>query len=214
MQLRGAYVNTLLVAFAAGGIGVLVAGIVVYIRIRSAWWGGKAMDVLTWLPWAMPGMVMALGFLWAAILMPPWINIYGTLQLLIIAFVASSLPVGARVMFGIVSQIGPELEEAARVCGSTWAQALYDVVFKMVRLGAIGAWVVIAYGIVGNLTLPVLLSAPGTELLSVQLLQIYSNGKTSEAAVIAVIVLLTMGALLLIVGVVNRMLRSRMAAAQ
>ena len=158
-------------------------------------------------------MVMALGFLWAAILMPPWINIYGTVELLVIAFVASSLPVGARVMSGVVAQIGPELEEAARICGATWAQALYDVVFKMVRIGAIGAWVIIAYGIVGNLTLPVLLSAPGTELLSVELLQIYSNGSTAEAAVLAVVVLLTMGALLLLVGAINRILRARAAAA-
>jgi iron(III) transport system permease protein len=209
--IRAAYVNTLLVAFAAGGIGVFVAGIVVYIRLRSSWWGGKAMDFLTWLPWAMPGMVMALGFLWAAILMPGWLNVYGTLELLIIAFVVTSLPVGARVMSGIIGQIGPELEEAARICGANWAQALYDVVFKLVRLGAIGAWVIIAYGIVGNLTLPVLLSAPGTELLSVQLLQIYSDGNTSEAAVLAVIVLLTMAALLLLVGIVNRILRLRMA---
>jgi hypothetical protein len=48
-------------------------------------------------------------------------------------------------------------------------------------------------------------------LLSVQLLQIYSDGNTSEAAVLAVIVLLTMAALLLLVGIVNRILRLRMA---
>jgi iron(III) transport system permease protein len=207
-DVRVAYVNTILVAFAAGALAVAVAGIISYIRVRSSWWGGKAMDFLTWLPWAMPGMVMALGFFWAAIFMPSWINLYGTLTLLVIAFVASALPVGARVMFGIIAQIGPELEEAARVCGANWARALYDVIFKMVRTGALGAWVIIAYGIVGNLTLPVLLSAPGTQLLSVQLLQIYSDGSTSQAAVLAVIILLTMAALLLLVNLINRVFRT------
>lgn len=210
-RIWNAYGETLLVAFAAGGIAVLVAGIISYIRIRSSWWGGKAMDALTWIPWATPGLVLGLGFLWAAILMPPAINIYGTLQLLVIAFVVTSLPVGARVMYGSISQISPQLEEAARICGASPARALYDVVFKMVRIGAVGAWAVIAYAIVGNLTLPVLLSAPGTELLSVQVLQIYSRGSTAQAAVVAIIILVTMGVLFALATLINRAMRARMA---
>lgn len=206
-----AYMQTLLVASTAGGAAVVIAGIVVYIRVRFAWWGGKVMDTLTWLPWAMPGMVLALAFLWAAILLPPAINIYGTVELLIIAFVVSSLPVGARVMSGTISQIGAPLEEAARVCGAAPARAVFDVVVPMVRVSAVAAWVVIAYGIVGNLTLPVLLSAPGTELLSFQLLQIYSSGSSSQAAVLAIVILATMAAIMLLGAVANRFLRTRSA---
>ena len=52
------------------------------------------------------GLGAGAGFLWASILMPAAINIYGTLQLLIVAFVVSSLPVGARVMFGNIARSG------------------------------------------------------------------------------------------------------------
>jgi iron(III) transport system permease protein len=204
-----AYGLTIAIAFASGGIAVIVAGIVAYIRVRSSWWGGKAMDALTWIPWAMPGLVLALAFLWASILMPAAINIYGTVQLLIVAFVVSSLPVGVRVMFGNIAQIGPQLEEAARVSGATSARAVRDIVVPMLGLGALGAWVIIAYGIIGNLTLPVLLSAPGTELLSVQLLEIYSYGHTSQAAALAIIILLTMAALMILLGTINRARRAR-----
>lgn len=212
-SLWNAYFETLLVAFGAGGIAVLVSGIVAYIRIRSRWWGGNVMEALTWIPWATPGLVLGLGFLWAAILMPSAINIYGTLQLLIIAFVVMSLPVGVRVMYGSINQIGPQLEEAARICGAGPARARYDVIVRMVRVGALAAWAVIAYAIVGNLTLPVLLSAPGTELLSVQLLQIYSRGSTAQAAVLAIIILVTMGVLLVLVTAANRLLRARRLSA-
>ena len=204
-----AYGATIVVAFASGGIAVIVAGIIAYIRVRSSWWGGKAMDALSWIPWAMPGLVLALAFLWASILMPTAINIYGTLQLLIVAFVVSSLPVGVRVMFGNMIQIGPQLEEAARVSGATSARAVRDIVVPMLGLGALGAWVIIAYGIIGNLTLPVLLSAPGTELLSVQLLEIYSYGHTSQAAALAIIILLTMAALMIVLATINRARRAR-----
>jgi ABC-type Fe3+ transport system permease subunit len=78
----------------------------------------------------------------------------------------------------------------------------------MVRVGAVAAWAVIAYAVIGNLTLPVLLSAPGTELLSVQLLQIYSRGSTAQAAALAIIILITMGMLLLLATLLNRLLRS------
>ncbi|HEV8019890.1 MAG TPA: iron ABC transporter permease [Candidatus Lustribacter sp.] len=203
-----AYVATLVVAFASGGIGVVVAGFVAYIRVRSSWWGGKVMDALTWIPWAMPGLVLALAFLWAAILMPSAINIYGTVQLLIVAFVVSSLPVGVRVMFGNIVQISPQLEEAARVSGASSGRAVREIVVPMLGLGALGAWVIIAYGIIGNLTLPVLLSAPGTELLSTQLLQIYSQGQTSQAAALAIVMLLTMAAVLAAAAIVRNAWRS------
>lgn len=208
-ELWRAYGATIVVAFASGGLAVIVAGIVAYIRVRSSWWGGRAMDALTWIPWAMPGLVLALAFLWASILMPAAINIYGTLQLLIIAFTVSSLPVGVRVMFGNIAQIGPQLEEAARVSGATAARAVRDIVIPMLGLGALGAWVIIAYGIIGNLTLPVLLSAPGTELLSVQLLEIYSYGHTSQAAALAIVILFTMAALMAVVGTIDRARRAR-----
>ena len=206
-----AYAQTLVVAFVAGGCAVVTAGLVAYIRVRFAWWGGKVMESLTWLPWAMPGMVLALAFLWAAILLPPIVNIYGTVELLLIAFVVSSLPVGVRVMFGTISQIGAPLEEAARVCGASPARAVFDVIVPIVRVSAVAAWVVIAYGIVGNLTLPVLLSAPGTELLSFQLLQIYSSGSSSQAAVLAIVILVTMAAIMVLGVAANRLLRARSA---
>ncbi len=79
----------------------------------------------------------------------------------------------------------------------------------MLGLGALGAWVIIAYGIIGNLTLPVLLSAPGTELLSVQLLEIYSDGHTSQAAALAIVILLTMAALMIVLWTINRARRAR-----
>ena len=45
---------------------------------------------MAWGPWAVPGLVMALGFLWAFV----WLPIYGTLWLLVLVFVARGLPVG------------------------------------------------------------------------------------------------------------------------
>jgi iron(III) transport system permease protein len=94
-------------------------------------------------------------------------------------------------MSGTVTQLGPELEEAARISGATWGRAFYDVVFKLVRIGGAAALLMIAYGIIGNLTLPILLSAPGTQLLSVELLRVWSTGNSGHTAVVGVIMLVT-----------------------
>lgn len=194
--IRRSFRNTMVIAFVAGGMCVAIAGLIGYIRARTRWWGGKALDLLSWLPWTLPGLVLSLGFLWAAIFMPTSINLYGTTTLLMIAFVVNGLPLGARIMSGTIVQISPELEEAARTSGATWGQSFRHVTLRLVRVGFVAGWVVIAYGVIGNLSLPALLSAPGTEVLSVALLRLWSEGgSTSAVSVVAVIVLISVLAL-------------------
>ena len=66
-------------------------------------------------------MVFAAGYIFAynlPVLSRLGINLYQTTTLLIIAYVASSLPTNARVLVGAVSQLQPSLKDAARTHGA------------------------------------------------------------------------------------------------
>ncbi len=66
--------DTLLVGVAAATIGMIASALISYVVTRTTWPGRKVLDMVAWAPWAVPGLVMALGFLWAFV----WLPIYGS----------------------------------------------------------------------------------------------------------------------------------------
>ena len=64
-----AFGNTMLLGVVGATVTMALGGIVAYVTTRTAWRGRRLIDILAWLPWMMPGMVLGLGFLWAAL--PP-----------------------------------------------------------------------------------------------------------------------------------------------
>ena len=91
-------INTFIVCGLAAAITVLLSTMVAYINTRTLFVGRRALDVISWLPWAIPGIVAGLGMLWAYITLP--FPLYGTLLLLVIVLVTTGLPLGVRLMSG------------------------------------------------------------------------------------------------------------------
>ena len=66
------------------------------------------------LPVAVPGLVYGIGLIWTWLPTP----VYGTVWILLIAYVAKFLPYGVVVSRTGLLQMHPELEESARVHGA------------------------------------------------------------------------------------------------
>ena len=113
-------VDTLIVGVTAATLGVIVSIFISYVVTRTAWRGRKALDMMAWAPWAVPGLVMSLGFLWAFV----WLPIYGTLWVVVLALVARGLPVASRFFTTTMVQLSAELEESARIHGASWSADL------------------------------------------------------------------------------------------
>ena len=119
--------------------------------------GRKVLDMVAWAPWAVPGLVMSLGFLWAFV----WLPIYGTLWLLVLVFVARGLPVGSRFFTSTMVQLGAELEESARIHGGSWLRTFVRIWVPLLRPAILGAWILLFVIAVRVLDLVVLLAGPG-----------------------------------------------------
>jgi iron(III) transport system permease protein len=174
-----------------GASGTMVLGsIVAYISTRTRWGGRQVIDVLAWLPWMMPGMVLAVGFLWGFAFLPSFISIYGTIWALLIAYVALGTPIAVRVMSAAYRQLSFDLEECSRVHGASWWQTLWRILIALAWPSFAVGWVLTFFGIMRELSASVLLYSVGSEVLSIVLLRMWENGQAETVSVIGLMMML------------------------
>jgi iron(III) transport system permease protein len=185
-----AFRNTFLLGLAGASTTMLLGSIVAYISTRTRWAGRQVIDVLAWLPWMMPGMVLAVGFLWGFAFLPSAISIYGTIWALLIAYVALGTPIAVRVMSAAYRQLSFDLEECSRVHGATWWQTLWRILIALAWPSFAVGWVLTFFGIMRELSASVLLYSVGSEVLSVVLLRMWENGQAETVSVIGLMMML------------------------
>jgi iron(III) transport system permease protein len=184
-----AFGNTLLLGFAGATVTMVLGGIVAYITTRTTWRGRRLIDILAWLPWMMPGMVLGIGFLWGFATLPHAIPIYGTLWALLLAYVALGTPVAVRVTAGAYAQIARDIEECSRVHGANWWQTMGRILVALAWPAFAVGWVLIFFGIMRELSASVLLYVPDTTVLSVVMLKLWNSGKPETVSVIGLVML-------------------------
>ena len=184
-----AFGNTMLLGVAGATATMTLGGIVAYVTTRTRWRGRRLIDLLAWLPWMMPGMVLGIGFLWGFAILPHGIPIYGTLWALLLAYIALGTPVAVRVTSAAYQQIANDIEECSRVHGAGWWQTLGRILIALAWPAFAVGWVLIFFGIMRELSASILLYAPGTEVLSVVMLKMWVGGKPEEVSVIGLVML-------------------------
>lgn len=181
-------VNTFVVCGSAALLSVVLCTLVAYVSTRTTYPGRRALDVLTWLPWAIPGIVAGLGMLWAYITLP--VHLYGTLLLLVIVLVTTGLPLGVRVMSGVMVQLGRELEESSRVHGANWVVTFRYILAPLLKPALAGAILLLFVGFSRAVSATILFAGPGTELLAISLFSYGQAGKFEIVSALAIVLML------------------------
>jgi iron(III) transport system permease protein len=185
-----AFGNTMLLGVVGATATMALGGIVAYVTTRTRWRGRRLIDVLAWLPWMMPGMVLGVGFLWAFAMLPGPIPIYGTIWALLFAYMALGTPISVRVMSNAYHQLSFDLEECSRVHGGSWWQTLWRILIALSWPSFAVGWVLTFFGIMRELSASILLYSVGSEVLSVVLLKLWSNGQAEQVSVIGLLMML------------------------
>jgi iron(III) transport system permease protein len=181
--------------------GVITASVTVFLGFiaarmlsarRTAATG--AMDFLLLASVALPGVVFGAGYIFAynlPVMSTLHIDLYQTVQLLVIAYIAAALPTNARVLVGSVSQLQPSLRDAARAHGAgavtAWARGVLPVVSRPIMM----AWLYTFCGVFLELPLSQLLYAPGSPPAAIAIednLSNYHYGVGMAQAVLAVFI--------------------------
>ena len=181
--------NTLLLDVLGATVTMLLGGIVAYVLVRTRHGVRRVFEVLAWLPWMMPGMVLGVGFLWAYALLPGPIQLYGTLWALLVAYVTLGTPLAVRTMAGAFSQLAHDLEECSRVHGATWWTTFRRILLALAWPAFAVGWILIFFIILRELSASILLYSVGNEVLSVVVMRLWTEGKAGQVSVIALVML-------------------------
>lgn len=187
--------NTLFLAVVGGAILVVLSGLIAYVVVRTRFAGRRLLELLSWLPWTLPGIVLSLAMLWAYIRVP---GLYGTVLILLVAYVTHGIPLGTRALSGTLAQVSMDLEESARMSGASWWTTFTHILLALLRPGIVAAWLLLAALFIRTLSIPVMLMSPGNEVLSVLTLNYWDQGQGQKVAVVAMLMLLLLVGLMLV----------------
>jgi iron(III) transport system permease protein len=188
-----------LVLGAAAATGVCTLGLAigwVVVRARSPL--RFYLDQVSMFPLAMPPMVLALGLLWLYVTLKA-LPIYGTLGILLLAYVAHYLPFGVRAGSAALRQLHPELEDAARMTGAGWGQTFRWIVVPLTRPTLIATWALVFVLAMQEVSASILLYTSRTVVLSVAVFDLWEAGNVNALAALSVFQLAITFLILLIV---------------
>ena len=183
--LRG-FFNSIFVSSISAFIAVLAAVFFTYYSLRSKVKGRGLLEGMGMLPIAFPGLVLGVGLLWAFISLP--IGIYGTLWVIILAYIIKYIPHGIRFESEPLLQIHPELEDASRISGASLLHTIRKITLVLLKPAIIGGWVYIALITFRELGAAILLVSPGNEVISAVLYTMWAGGHI-EHTIAAIMIL-------------------------
>jgi iron(III) transport system permease protein len=189
--------NTLQLGLGTALAGVLLQSLVAYVVVKTRYAARGALDVLSWLPFTVPGIILGLGLL-TMLLQPEFRWMYGTLASLVLALVIANMPLGVQIVKGNLMQLATELEEASRTCGAGWLQTYRYIVLPLVSPTLVVVGAISFIGAARNISQVALLSNTAIRPLSLLQLDYLADGKYEVAAVIATVLLFVSLALALI----------------
>ncbi len=182
---RAALGNSLLLGFATASIGVVLMGLISWLIYRSRLPGSGFIEYLVMFPQAVPRLVFAFGMMWAWIVFP--IPIYGTLWLLLIAYLTVFLPLGVRTISGVMLQIDKSLEECAQMCGAPWGYRIRTVTMPLLRPGLLAAWLLLFIASVRELGASILLMGPNAKVVTPTIVESWFATSAELTAAMALI---------------------------
>lgn len=196
-QLFAALRTTLTIAVGASLLAMVSFSLIAYISTRTKFALRGTLDFLTWLPSAIPGVVIGLGFLWLFLGTPLFRPLYGTFWILIIAIALGSLTLGVQVIKSNLVQLGAELEEASAASGANILYTFRHVVLPLIAPAVLVVGLLVFASAAREISLVALLSTGSVKPLSMLQLNYMEDGSYELATIIGVFILiLTIGAAL------------------
>jgi iron(III) transport system permease protein len=199
---RSALVNSLLLGFGTASIGVALMGLLAWLIYRSRLPGSGFIEYIVMFPQAVPRLVFAFGLMWAWVVFP--IPIYGTLWLLLIAYLTVFLPLGVRTIAGVMLQIDKSLDECAQMCGASWAFRMRTVTIPLLRPGLVAAWLLLFIASIRELGASILLMGPHSKVITPSIVESWFGTSSELTATLALMQTLVVAIAMIVLVAVTR----------
>jgi len=195
-QTRQALWNTVLLGLLSATAVTGLALIVSYATTRRLVVGHRILGFLATAPVAIPGIVLGVG-LFLAYTRPPLV-LYGTLWILLLAFLTIELPAGYQQLQAAFRGLHPELEEASRIFGANRLRSLWQITAPLLRTSVIATWCFVFIGVIRELSATIMLTTANTKVVSVIIYDLNESGDLGAISVLGITLLLITFAVVLV----------------
>lgn len=188
-----AFKNSLFLSVTASIVITLVTLIISYIAIRGGVRGIKGirfMQLVVVLPYAVPGVIIALSMILAFSQPIFGLRLYNTIWILLIAYIARFMNLGYNNISGAISQVDASLEEAARISGASQLRAFRDVMLPLLKNSLISSFFLVVAPTISELSLSGLLWSVGNETVGTIVFSAKEEGRILLTAAIAIILII------------------------
>jgi iron(III) transport system permease protein len=189
--------NSLLLGVVGATLGVVLTLFVSYTIIKVRTMASGILESLCFLSFSFPGIVIGVGFMWFFVRTP----LYATIGSLLIGYIATYLPYGIRPLSSAFVQIHRDLEESSRVSGGGMFYTLRRIIIPLLIPGIVSAWILMATMFVRELSVSVVLSRPGNEVLAVQILRFAEDGLWGKLSALGILMIIASTALAVLASV-------------
>jgi iron(III) transport system permease protein len=180
--------NTFILGILSATCGTVLALVISYVTTRKAVTGYRVLGFLATAPVAIPGIVLGVG-LFFTYTRPPFV-LYGTLWILLIAFVTLAMPAAYQQLQSAFRSVHPELEDASRILGATRLRALWQITAPLLRTSVIATWCFVFVGVIRELSAAIMLFTSQTKVLSVLIYDLNESGDLAAISVLGLFMLI------------------------
>jgi iron(III) transport system permease protein len=179
--------NSVLLSLGSATVIMLLTSVLAWIVVRTRLPGRWLIDNLASLPLVFPGLVLGLSIMICYLYVP--IGVYGTVWIMLIAYVTRFLPYGMRYASTSMLQIHKELEESAEMSGASWGMTFRRIILPLLKPGLIAGWIYIVIVSIRELSSSILLYSPGSEVVSIMIWELWQNGQYVELSALGVMLI-------------------------
>ncbi len=191
--------NSLYLGVGGATLGIVLSFFVAYVIVKVRTKASGVLESLSFLSFSFPGIVVGIGFMWFFVQTP----LYATIWALLIGYIATYLPYGIRPLTSAFVQIHSNLEESSRVCGGGRLYTMRRIVIPLLIPGIVSGWILMATMFVRELSLSVVLSRPGTEVLAVQIFRFAEDGLWGRLSALGILMIFISTTLVIIASLVG-----------
>jgi iron(III) transport system permease protein len=164
-------------------LGLFTAWILVRTRSRLR----VVLELLAFLPQALPGVIIGVSVLLLYLLLP--LDLYGTIWIIVIGLTTQFVALSTRIMTSGIVQIDRQLEEAGEASGATKGTVLRQIILPLVMPAFLNGFLLVFLSSIQHLTVPLLLFTPDTIVLSTVIWNEWDHGDTGTTAAFGVILM-------------------------
>ena len=179
--------NSLFASISAGIVCMFLGTLVAYVVQKIKPKGKGVLEVISMLPYAIPGTVLSIGVIlaWSGAIFN--ISLYNTIWIILVAYMARYLSFSMKTSSAALLQVHSSLEEAARVCGASHSESLADITLPLIRPAMVSGFFLIFLPAMREVTTSILLYGPNSRTLGVQIYSLRDAGMIPQAAALATV---------------------------